>query len=187
MWLTQRVPLGPPSSQIWLGQSCSTPLSVFVCSQPLWSCKYAVLVTREVVDVPCPASILLNPQVLPLHVYRTRVFERSFLLISLSEMAPHVRCSPFQQPYPLHSFLGTPAPSPSEGIPSVTTHRDKSCARRTVNHSVEIRSISLSLITLMTRARVQVPITIGTHLPKLDPSGTTKNMASSSYPATSRT
>ena len=65
--------------------------------------------------------------------------------------------------------------------------RDNSCARRTVDHSVEIWSISLSLITLMTRARVQVPMTIGTRLPKLDPSGTTKNTTSSSYPATSLT
>ena len=122
-WLTQHMPLGPPSSEIWLGQSCSAPLSIFVCSQPLWSCKYATPVTQEVVDVPCPASILLNPQALPSHVYCTQVLERSFLLRSLSGMVPHVCYSPSQQPYPLHYFRVRPAPpSPSKDVPSVTMH-----------------------------------------------------------------
>ena len=102
MWLTQRVPLVSPSSEIWLGPSCSAPLSIFVCGQPLWLCKYATPVTREVADVPCPASIPLDPQALPSHVYLTRVRERSFLLRSLSEMVPHVRHSPSRQPYPLN-------------------------------------------------------------------------------------
>ena len=70
---------------------------------------------------------------------------------------------------------------------SAMTHRDNNCERRTVAQGVEIQSISLSLITLITRVNVQVPMTIGTRLPKFDPSGTTRNTTSSSYPATSFT
>ena len=182
VWLTQHVLLGPPSSEIWLGQSCSAPLLIFVCSQPSWSCKYAALVTREVADVPCPASLLLDPSYGCYHhmcVLHARVLERSFLLKSLIWNDPTCALLPILTTVSTPFFLGVSAPPlPSEGISSTTTHRDNSCARCTVNHGVEIRSISLSLITLMTRARVQVPITIGTHLPKFDPSGTTKNTTS---------
>ena len=87
---------------------------------------------------PCPASIPLDPQVLPSHVYHTRVLERSFLLRSRSEMAPHVRYSTSRQLYPLPSFWVYPLLHPSEGIPSVTMCCDNSCARRTVDHGVEI-------------------------------------------------
>ena len=67
---------------------------------------------------------------------------------------------------------------------SVTTCRDDSnCARQTVTHGVEILSISLSLMTLITRAKVHIPITSGTLLPNADSSGTTRNTTSSSYPA----
>ena len=83
---------------------------------------------------------------------------------------------------------GTSVPSaPFSGVPSATRHCDSNWARRTVDQGVEIQSISLSLITLMTHAKVQVPITIGTCLPKVDSSGTTRNTTSSSYPATSLT
>ena len=67
------------------------------------------------------------------------------------------------------------------------THRDNNCTRWTVAQGVEIWSISLSLMTLITHANVQVPITSRTLLPNADPSGTTKNTTSSSYPATSLT
>ena len=84
--------------------------------------------------------------------------------------------------------LGALVPSaPFSGFSSATTHHDNNCARWTVTQGVEILSISLSLITLITRARVQVPITIGTRLPKVESSGTTRKMTSSSYPATSLT
>ena len=75
----------------------------------------------------------------------------------------------------------------SSGVPSAMTRHNNNCARGTVAQGVEVQSISLSLITLITHARVQVPITIGTRLPKVDSSGTTKNMTSSSYPTTSLT
>ena len=77
--------------------------------------------------------------------------------------------------------------TPSSCISPVTMRHNNNCARWTVAQGVEIWSISLSLITLITRARVQVLITIGTHLPKVDLSGTTKNTTSSSYLATSLT
>ena len=51
------------------------------------------------------------------------------------------------------------------------TRRDNNCARQTVTQDVEIWSISLSLMTLITQARVQVPITSRTLLPNADSSG----------------
>ena len=39
------------------------------------------------------------------------------------------------------------------------TCHDNNCARQTVTQGVEILSISLSLMTLITHASVQVPIT----------------------------
>ena len=77
--------------------------------------------------------------------------------------------------------------APSSCVSPVMMHHDNNCARQTVAQGVEIQSISLSLMTLITHTRVQVPITIGTHLPKVDLSGSTRNTTSSSYPATSLT
>ena len=83
---------------------------------------------------------------------------------------------------------GMSVPStPSSGVPPTTMRCDNNCARQTLTQGVEIWSISLSLITLITHARVQVPITTGTRLPKVDLSRTTRNTTSSSYPATSLT
>ena len=63
-----------------------------------------------------------------------------------------------------------PAAHSSLCVSSVMMHHDNNCARQTVTQDVEIWSISLSLMALITHASVQVPITSGTLLPNADPS-----------------
>ena len=80
------------------------------------------------------------------------------------------------------------APSTQVSAPTVAgtaaPHRQESRhANLAVAHSMERWSISLSQITLIILPIVQVPMTKGTLRPNSDSSGTTRNTASSSYPA----
>ena len=68
-----------------------------------------------------------------------------------------------------------------------TQWQDSSHATLVVDHGMARLSISLSQITLISLLVVQVPTNKGTLHPKLDSSGTTRNTASSSYPATPHT
>ena len=77
--------------------------------------------------------------------------------------------------------------APLEAGTTVPNWQDSSCATLIVDHGVARLSISLSWIMLISLLLVQVPTTKGTLHLKSDSSGTTRNTASSSYPATPRT
>ena len=76
--------------------------------------------------------------------------------------------------------------SPSEAWTAMLNWQDSSHTTLIVDHGVVRLSISLSWIMLISLLIVQDPTTKGTLRPKSD-SGTTRNTASSSYPAIPRT
>ena len=76
----------------------------------------------------------------------------------------------------------TRASAPSEVGMAAPSWQESSRATLIVDHCVARLSISLSLMTIILPI-VQVPTTKGTLHPKSDSSGTTRNTASSSYPA----
>ena len=77
----------------------------------------------------------------------------------------------------------TGASAPSEAWTAVPHWQESSHATLVVDHGLARLSILLSRITLIILPIVQVPTTRGTLHPKSDTSGTTRNTASSSYPA----
>ena len=81
----------------------------------------------------------------------------------------------------------TSVSTPSEVGTAMPNQQDSSHATLIVDHGMVRLSISLSQITLISLLVVQVPTTKGTLYPKSDSSGTTRNTASSSYPAIPRT
>ena len=73
--------------------------------------------------------------------------------------------------------------TPSEAVTAVPNRQESSHTTLVVDHSIERWSISLSRITLIILLIVQVPTTRGTLCLNSDSLGTTRNTASSSYPA----
>ena len=109
----------------------------------------------------------------------------------------HVRSITEEGPHPSLCYLGLEWPeadtlphrnqlidAPLWGSPTGTLNQQESSrATLIVDHGMARLSISLSQMMLIILLIVQVPTTKGTFHLKSDSSGTTRNTASSSYPA----